>query len=223
MAIRVLLMDFYGTLVQEDEQLTRTLCREICERSPQNIQPGDVSRVWWELLNVAYDACHGANFMPLCHIQQALLEELCAKFESRCDPAEMMARIRQSWEQPRAYAELRAFLTRLPLPMCVLSNADRDVFEAACRHLQLRFPHTVLSEDARSYKPRGEMFVQAMQEMNARPDEVLMVGDSLRYDMQPAIDLGMHTVWLNRNGRSRGDVKIDGALKDLLQLKGMMK
>ncbi|MBB6217464.1 putative hydrolase of the HAD superfamily [Anaerosolibacter carboniphilus] len=51
-------------------------------------------------------------------------------------------------------------------------------------------------------KPNKEIFTRAIDAMKITPQEAIMVGDSLESDIKPAIDLGMKTIWLNRESRN---------------------
>lgn len=223
MAVKVLFMDFYGTLVREDDGLTREACRRIAERSPLNANAGDVGRVWWELMNQSYVACKGANYMELKEIQLAIIEELLDRFESHADMQELYTAIMQSWRQPQPYEEMRAFLSKLPIPLCVVANVDDDVFGQACKHVQVRFEHALTSQQARCYKPNMQIFTQALEYMDVAAEEALFVGDSLMYDIRPAMQAGLHTAWVNRNGRSHGDVQMDVMVNSLMKLKGLIR
>lgn len=57
------------------------------------------------------------------------------------------------------------------------------------------------SEDAKSYKPRKELFELALRGTGSRPKEVLHIGDSLTSDVQGAASSGIRAVWLNRSHR----------------------
>ncbi len=48
-------------------------------------------------------------------------------------------------------------------------------------------------------KPREEIFKKALEKMNVCGKDCLMVGDNLKCDIKPALDLGMKTAWLNKN------------------------
>ena len=45
-------------------------------------------------------------------------------------------------------------------------------------------------------KPHREVFDQLLKRAGRRPENTLMVGDSYKNDMAPAIGCGMHTLWL---------------------------
>lgn len=77
----------------------------------------------------------------------------------------------------------------------------------------------VTSEDARSYKPRPEIFLRALELMDVKPEEVLHVGDSLSSDVAGAKRLGIKTCWLNRNRKNNpGNNKADIECYSLLEL-----
>ena len=61
------------------------------------------------------------------------------------------------------------------------------------------------SEDARSYKPRKELFELALTETGLAPEEVVHIGDSLGSDVNGAASAGIAAVWLNRQGRAVPD------------------
>ncbi len=61
------------------------------------------------------------------------------------------------------------------------------------------------SEDAKSYKPRSELFEMALKETNLKPKEVVHIGDSLNSDIKGASNSGINTIWINRNNKEIPD------------------
>ena len=57
------------------------------------------------------------------------------------------------------------------------------------------------SEDAKSYKPRKELFELALKKSGLNADEVIHIGDSLSSDVKGANSLGIRALWLNRFGK----------------------
>ena len=45
-------------------------------------------------------------------------------------------------------------------------------------------------------KPDKKFFEAALRELGAEPKDVVMIGDTYRNDIRPAIDLGMRTIWV---------------------------
>ena len=64
-----------------------------------------------------------------------------------------------------------------------------------------RFDVVAISGELELEKPDPRIFEWAMREMGATPEASLHVGDSPNFDAQPAHDLGMTGVLLDRHGR----------------------
>ncbi len=58
------------------------------------------------------------------------------------------------------------------------------------------FPKVFASENFK-IKPNKEAFIIAME--NKLPEECIMIGDSLEKDIQPAINVGMKAIYINRS------------------------
>lgn len=78
----------------------------------------------------------------------------------------------------------------------MVSNIDRADLDAAIRHTGLSLPLVVTSQDARSYKPRAELFEAGLGLLGLDHDEVLHVGDSLGSDIAGANALGIDAAWV---------------------------
>ncbi|WP_456365391.1 TIGR02253 family HAD-type hydrolase [Thermococcus sp.] len=62
------------------------------------------------------------------------------------------------------------------------------------------FDVIVTREDVKAIKPEPKIFLHALEALNVRPGEALMVGDSLSQDVYGAKNVGMTAVWINRDG-----------------------
>lgn len=87
-----------------------------------------------------------------------------------------------------------------------------------------RFAAVVFSQDHGVEKPDRTLFDIAAAQVGCGPDEVVMVGDSLRNDVRGAQDAGWRAVWLNRDGRDRPDgYAPDAEVSNLVELPGALK
>jgi putative hydrolase of the HAD superfamily len=59
------------------------------------------------------------------------------------------------------------------------------------------FKHTVFSSDYRSIKPSTVLYREALSGFDVDSSEILFIGDSLKYDMQGAREIGLSTMWIN--------------------------
>jgi 2-haloacid dehalogenase/putative hydrolase of the HAD superfamily len=223
MAIKAIMIDFYGTLVRDDDGLVKALCRRICDTSPQGIFPADVAAYWWGSINELTRRCSGEDFRTMEDLQKLTLLEMAGRFESRFSVEDAMADILEAWNKPEIFSDARPFLAQFPMELYLVTNGDNEILKNALQHVRLEMRNIISSEDARSYKPQLHIFEKALSATGLRPREVLFVGDSLHYDIQPAQRMGMSTAWLNRSGRVlSGNVVPDVTVKSLMQLKAMI-
>ena len=90
---------------------------------------------------------------------------------------------------------------RLALVTNGASCLQREKFEAS--GLTDRFDAVVVSGDLRSAKPDPAVYAHALEALDARPADAVMVGDSLRNDVDGPVAAGLRGIWLNRTGASR--------------------
>jgi 2-haloalkanoic acid dehalogenase type II len=224
MAIKALLIDFYGTLVRENDGLIRDIARRVGETSPMVVSPGEVANFWWETMTAMFRDYSGSSWRSLAELEEAALTEVAARFDSHIDIQEALDAIVDSWLRPEVFSDTRVFMSRLPIPVCVVANSDSEPMDAALAYAQLEVQAVVTSEDARSYKPDPEIFLHALNGMGVGPGEALFVGDSIYYDMQPAQKAGMYTAWINRTGRPLGGRCLpDVSCDNLQQLRRMIR
>jgi HAD superfamily hydrolase (TIGR01549 family) len=88
-------------------------------------------------------------------------------------------------------------LERVGVPMALLSNATDGAYIARVieRHGWTRyFRPLVVSSDIGVRKPRAEAFQSVLREWTFAPEEIAMVGDSLRHDIGGGQALGLRTI-----------------------------
>lgn len=104
-----------------------------------------------------------------------------------------------SWgPHPDVPAPLRRIAERIPL--VILSNAANDQIRHNVDRLGAPFHAVFTAEQARSYKPRMRGFEFMLDSLGARPEDVLHVSASLRYDLMTAHALGIgHKAYINRS------------------------
>jgi putative hydrolase of the HAD superfamily len=90
---------------------------------------------------------------------------------------------------------------RLALVTNGASCLQREKFEAS--GLTDRFDAVVVSGDLRRAKPDPAVYAHALDALGARPAEAVMVGDSLRNDVDGPVAAGLRGIWLNRAGEPR--------------------
>ena len=102
------------------------------------------------------------------------------------------------------YDDVAPVLTRLStsgLIVGAISNSHRSL-DAFCEHFSLRDLITVsVSSAEHGYmKPHRSIFDAALAKAGVRPEEAVMVGDSIKHDIDGALAIGMRAVLLRRSG-----------------------
>ena len=95
---------------------------------------------------------------------------------------------------------LRALQER-GLKVGIISNSHRSL-DAFCEHFLLRdLVHASVSSSEHGYmKPHRSIFDAALERAGVAASEALMVGDSLKHDVEGALAAGMTAVLLRRSG-----------------------
>ncbi|MDA0987971.1 MAG: HAD family hydrolase [Chloroflexi bacterium] len=117
-------------------------------------------------------------------------------------------------------------LKKQGITLALLSNNDGDI-NKLCDDLGL-YPHldfAINSQDVGAGKPHPPIFLEALSRAQVEPEEALYVGDQYETDVEGARGVGIHPVFLDRDGL-KTDVqdcpRIEG-LAELVDLVRKMK
>lgn len=202
---RALLLDFYGTLVAEDDALVARISERVAAASGRSASASDVARLWHQRFAAICAAAHGANFRKQREIEVESLAHAARHFDAAIDVVVLAEEMFTYWAAPAPLDGAAAFLAEYTGPVCVVSNIDTAELHAAIRGLGWELEHVVTSEGCRAYKPRPEMFRAALAALGCEPSEVLHVGDSLGSDVIGAGWLGIDVAWVNPANRALPD------------------
>ena len=200
MKYKALLLDFYGTLVAEDDAIINEILHAIAACSPVSSDIEQIGRDWHfqELCQAAF----GENFKTQRDIEKESLITLLSKYQAELDLYPLAERLFAYWQTPHVFEDTALFLQNNTLPVCIVSNIDTHDLLAASVHAGWNWEHIVTSEICRSYKPRAEMFLCALDKLNCKAEDVLHIGDSLSSDIVGAQQLGIDTAWVNRKNKT---------------------
>ena len=121
---------------------------------------------------------------------------------------------------PPIFEESKEFFEKCPLPIYVVSNIDRDDILKALAYHGLTPAGVFTSEDAKSYKPRKELFELALSGTGYNAEQVVHIGDSLSSDIEGAGALGIKAFWINRSKKQvpEGVISVSNLLEVLTEL-----
>lgn len=181
------LIDWNGGIGRELERLFGTdraggLLRAYHELEPQ-VQREEPTRSYRDVLTVtlARLAAQEGLDLPAAH-QDALAESLPAW--------QPFPEVRTALEDARARG----------WKLAILSNTDRDYIDASLGLIGVPFDHVIVASEIGSYKPAHRHWQAFDEQSGADPVGRVHVGASLFHDIAPAIELGLPTIWVNREG-----------------------
>ncbi|MEK7400630.1 MAG: HAD family hydrolase [Candidatus Poribacteria bacterium] len=209
---KAILLDFYGTVVEEDEKPVTLISKEISEASNKSASLTEVASYWWRVFGELFTNSHGGSFQKEKELGQSSALSTMKFFDADLDGEKLIQKLSDYWDEywgkPAMFPESNDVLAKLSeydIPICIVSNIDNAVLDSALMHNKLDFEFVVTSEDCKSYKPNPEMFQKALSLLNLSNKEVLHVGDSLRADIRGAKWMEIPVLWLNRKNRAMTD------------------
>lgn len=197
--IRGLLLDFYGTVVEDDDEVMAAIAARVAAGATVPATPDEILRAWSRACQQAADR------VPFRRLRDCARDGLAAVLtEVGCaaDATELCAPQFAFWRAPPLRPGAREFLASLTVPVCLVSDADRSDLDAAIRLHGLAPAGVVCSEEVGAYKPDRAMFTAGLAALGLPADRVLHVGDSLSADVTGAVAAGVPVAWINRHGRA---------------------
>ncbi|MGC9665349.1 HAD family hydrolase [Planosporangium sp. 12N6] len=183
-----LLLDFYGTVVEDDDAVMDAIAEQVAAGASTPVTGPAVSEAWGREFATVAD---GPPFRSLRESAVASLATVMAEVGCAGDPASLCAAQFAYWRSPPLRPGTREFLSRVTVPVCVVSDVDRDDLAAATAYHGLTFTAVVTSEDVGVYKPHLAMFTRGLAALGLGAGEVLHVGDSLTADVGEAHAAGI--------------------------------
>lgn len=90
-------------------------------------------------------------------------------------------------------------LCSIKLPIAILSNFNSGLGKLLNNLFPTKFISIIASEDEKIRKPDVRFFQLSLEKLNLLPNEILYIGDSIKLDMKPAIEVGMNAFLIDRD------------------------
>ncbi len=190
--------DCYGTLTRfRMGEMAESLCadRVPAERMPAFVEDFSAYRL---------DEVLGA-WKPYAEVIGDALRRACALHgvpHREADAAAIYEAVPSWGPHPDVPAGLSAVADRIPL--VILSNAMVAQIGSNVEKLAAPFHRVYTAEQAQAYKPRFQAFEYMFDQLGAKPEEMMHVSSSFRYDQMSAFDLHFGArVWVARGHEPR--------------------
>ena len=103
-----------------------------------------------------------------------------------------------SYQPWMPYPDARA-IQRFNMPRGILSNWDGSLEDRLGSLLRVDFDWVLGSEDQGARKPDPAFFRLMLDKTGLMPAQIAYVGDSVRLDIEPALQMGFHAILLDRD------------------------
>ncbi len=198
--VKAIFVDFYGTIVFEDGENVAKISNRIYETGKAE-SASQVDGYWWEVFKELFENSYGETFRTQRDLETQSLIDTIQHFGSTEDGVSLSNEMFEYWVKPPIFEESKQFFEQCPVPIYVVSNIDRDDVLQAIDYHGLNPAGVFTSEDAKSYKPRKELFELALKSTGLSAEEVVHIGDSLSSDVKGASTVGIDAIWINRGSR----------------------
>jgi 2-haloacid dehalogenase len=197
----VITFDCYGTLIDWETGILDAL-RPLRERAGAYASDGDVLEMYAALER----ALEAGDYLCYRDVLRGVMRGLAQRLGAPLDGVDLdaLAKALPGWPP---FSDTLDSLRRLRKHkrLAVISNADRDLFAATARTLEVPFDWIITAEDVGSYKPCHRNFTQALVTMGISGERVLHAAQSRFHDIAPARELGIACVWVNRRHGRPGE------------------
>jgi len=203
--LKVIFLDYTGTMVQEDEPYTRELLSYFASHSDMK-SPKEILKVIWHLIKEIEAESHGDGFLKNDEKIERILQICTEKYGLNGDWDHIHEVWRKVWVHAPLYDDVRPFFERIKLPVYVLSNDDLCYLEESMKLKDLHPAGIISAETARACKPCRDIFDKALEIAGVKAEEAVFIGDSFTSDIEPALKIGITPIYISR----KEDAKLDG-------------
>jgi 2-haloacid dehalogenase/putative hydrolase of the HAD superfamily len=220
--IQGIFLDFFGTLAAGDREVVHEISEQVVADLGLETTVEHFAVAWGDVFFQKIGESSGPRFRSLYMCECESLIDAIRPWGRAIDPHPYVERLRRYWRCPPLHAEVAEVWRQLEVPICVVSNVDREDLRMALNTHDLEVADAISSEEARAYKPDGRVFELALTRTGWSRDRVIHVGDSLHSDVAGARACGLQTAWVQRPGRIHdiGNAEADYRFPDL---RGLVK
>jgi 2-haloacid dehalogenase len=221
MAVRALVFDVFGTLVDWRSGIARAFVASKVSGDPEELADAWRARFWPILAAVNGGERPWANFDDL---HAVALDDLLTERGIDVHDVER-ARLVHAWHRLDPWPDVRAGLDALRRQRVVaaLSNSHVALLVDLVRHGDLRFDCVLSAELVRAYKPEREAYLISARLLGLEPAELMLVA-SHPLDLKGARRAGLRSALVERpleygaGSPARQDPDADLSVGDLYEL-----
>ncbi len=146
--IKGIFLDFYGTLVEEDDQIINLILSKFIDNDIE--KKNSIIKKWSKLFSELVKESNKGNFHTLHNIEEKSLRMIFSDYEIQADLNAELKKIYNYWSNPKPDKNMYKFLSELDIPFYIVSNADDKDISDSIETLSIRPKDWITSEEAKS-------------------------------------------------------------------------
>jgi len=118
--------------------------------------------------------------------------------------------------------EIVEYLHHKGYMLCIVTNGLIELQKPRIANSEIGefISHIMVSEEVGEFKPNPLIFNTLLKRIGLNPGDVIMIGDSLKNDIQGAKNASIKSIWFNpEQNKNETDIRPDYEINHLLQIK----
>ncbi len=191
------LLDFYGTVVEEAHSFLNVVAKEFLDNGAQ-VGADRIKELWWRGFSMQCDKAYGKNYKQQKRLYGPTFRFMEEQSGAKVDRDKLTEQVIAFSVGVKPFEDSLRFLNECPFPCYILSNIDNEEIQTVLTRRKICVQGVFTSEDAREYKPRKGIFEKGLKHFGLAAEETVYIGDSLRNDYFGARNAGIFSIWINR-------------------------
>jgi len=218
--IKAVLFDLYGTLAYVENTVSDEEASEFLFSRGYEVSPQQFKAAWAFVAFIDYPKHGYASW-------RSYLKRVLRRLKVKVDEEtlkELVKLFRRS--EHRLYPDATMAVVKIKnygLRTAVVTTIARFMFEKATKPIKEYFDFICTGYEARCDKSNPKMYIKILETLRVKPDETVVIGDDLQYDVLLPKKLGIHTVLLDREMKNLGSSAPDAVIKDLKEAVGIIE
>lgn len=197
---KIITFDCYGTLVQWHRAM-QDVARSLLSAHGMAVSQARAAALADAIRAAAVRFQQCEPFLPYEAILRSSLADaltVLGKVATEQDHRTLYGALAQIAPHPDTSAALTRLRTRYQL--AIISNTDDTLIAGTVSALGTPIDFVVTAQQAKAYKPDHRLFEYAYAKMDVMKDETIHVGMGQFTDLKVCNELGIRSVWINREG-----------------------
>jgi putative hydrolase of the HAD superfamily len=218
--IRAVLFDLYGTLAYVENPVSDQEASDFLLSSGYEVSPQQFKASWAFVAFVDYPRYGYGGW-------RSFLRRVLWRLKVQLDDETLDGLVKLfSRSEHKLYpdvAEAVAEVKGYGLKTAIATTIARFMFEKAIKPIRGLFDFVCTGYEARCDKSDLKMYRKILEKLNVKPDEAIVVGDDLQYDVVLPTKLGINTILLDREKKNKSNVIPDATAVDLKEVVEIIK